>query len=116
MSSRDPHRCDELSLAPLLHSLTTKLSTAGILRIKSPGITEFIDLYTFCIDYNFAGLHSIVPLSSAHWATHIMVPLSSVSTAGMAKGRESGPASALFNMMGNIGGSLGIAGLRHCFL
>jgi DHA2 family multidrug resistance protein len=41
----------------------------------------------------------------------IMVPLSSVSTAGMAKGRESGAASALFNMMRNIGGSIGIAGL-----
>jgi DHA2 family multidrug resistance protein len=40
-----------------------------------------------------------------------MVPLSSVSTAGMTKGRESGPASALFNMMRNIGGSIGIAGL-----
>jgi DHA2 family multidrug resistance protein len=41
----------------------------------------------------------------------IMVPLSAVSTAGMAPGRESGAASALFNMMRNIGGSLGIAGL-----
>jgi DHA2 family multidrug resistance protein len=29
----------------------------------------------------------------------------------MAKGRESGSASALFNMMRNIGGSIGIAGL-----
>jgi DHA2 family multidrug resistance protein len=41
----------------------------------------------------------------------IMVPLSAVTTAGMAKGRESGAASALFNMMRNIGGSIGIAGL-----
>jgi DHA2 family multidrug resistance protein len=40
-----------------------------------------------------------------------MVPLSAVTTAGMAKGRESGSASALFNMMRNIGGSIGIAGL-----
>ena len=41
----------------------------------------------------------------------IMVPLSAVTTSGMAKGRESGAASALFNMMRNIGGSIGIAGL-----
>jgi DHA2 family multidrug resistance protein len=41
----------------------------------------------------------------------IMVLLSAVTTAGMAKGRESGSASALFNMMRNIGGSIGIAGL-----
>jgi DHA2 family multidrug resistance protein len=40
-----------------------------------------------------------------------MVPLSALATAGMAKGRESGSASALFNMMRNLGGSFGIAGL-----
>ena len=33
----------------------------------------------------------------------------------MAKGRESGAASALFNMMRNIGGSIGIVGLSHAF-
>src|SRR3984885_5727523 len=41
----------------------------------------------------------------------IMVPLSAVATAGMAKGRESGAASALFNMLRNMGGSFAIAGL-----
>jgi DHA2 family multidrug resistance protein len=41
----------------------------------------------------------------------VMVPLASVATAGMAKGRESGAASALYNMMVNLGGSFGIAGL-----
>ena len=41
----------------------------------------------------------------------IMLPLSAFTTAGMAKGRERGSASALFNMMRNIGGSIGIAGL-----
>jgi DHA2 family multidrug resistance protein len=41
----------------------------------------------------------------------IMVPLSAVSTAGMAKGRETGAASALFNMLRNMGGSFAIAGL-----
>jgi DHA2 family multidrug resistance protein len=41
----------------------------------------------------------------------VMVPLASATMAGMAKGRESGSASALYNMMVNIGGSFGIAGL-----
>lgn len=41
----------------------------------------------------------------------IMVPLSAVATAGMARGSESGAASAWFNMMRNVGGSIGIAGL-----
>jgi DHA2 family multidrug resistance protein len=40
-----------------------------------------------------------------------MIPLSAVTTSGVTTGRESGAASALFNMMRNIGGSIGIAGL-----
>ena len=40
----------------------------------------------------------------------IMVPLSSIATAGMEK-QEAGSASGLFNMMRNLGGSLGIAAL-----
>ncbi|MGL4378320.1 MAG: DHA2 family efflux MFS transporter permease subunit [Microcoleaceae cyanobacterium] len=38
----------------------------------------------------------------------IMVPLSTIATAGMAK-QDAGSASGLFNMMRNLGGSLGIA-------
>jgi DHA2 family multidrug resistance protein len=41
----------------------------------------------------------------------IMIPLSALSTAGIAAGKESGSASALFNMMRNIGGSIAIATL-----
>lgn len=40
----------------------------------------------------------------------IMVPLSSVATAGLAK-EQAGSASGLFNMMRNLGGSLGIAAI-----
>lgn len=40
----------------------------------------------------------------------IMVPLSTIATAGMEK-REAGSASGLFNMMRNMGGSMGIAAL-----
>jgi DHA2 family multidrug resistance protein len=39
----------------------------------------------------------------------VIVPLSVLATAGIAAGRETGSASALFNMMRNIGGSIGIA-------
>lgn len=41
----------------------------------------------------------------------IIIPLSAVATAGIAAGKESGSASALFNMMRNIGGSVAIAAL-----
>ena len=41
----------------------------------------------------------------------IIIPLSAVATADVAAGKESGSASALFNMMCNIGGSIAIAAL-----
>jgi DHA2 family multidrug resistance protein len=64
------------------------------------------------LDSNFAGPQFYMPLIiRALGQPLIMTPLSAVTTSGMAKGRESGAASALFNMMRNIGGSLGIAGL-----
>lgn len=40
----------------------------------------------------------------------IMVPLSSIATAGLAK-EQAGSASGLFNMMRNLGGSVGIAAI-----
>lgn len=68
--------------------------------------------FTVHLDANFAGPQFCIPLIiRALGQPLIMVPLSAVTTAGMAKGRESGAASALFNMMRNIGGSIGIAGL-----
>jgi MFS transporter, DHA2 family, multidrug resistance protein len=64
------------------------------------------------LDADFAGPQFYIPLViRALGQPLIMVPLSAVATSGMAKGRESGAASALFNMMRNIGGSIGIAGL-----
>ena len=68
--------------------------------------------FTAHLDSNFAGPQFYFPLIiRALGQPLIMVPLSAITTAGMAKGRESGSASALFNMMRNIGGSIGIAGL-----
>ena len=67
---------------------------------------------TVHLNANFAGPQFDIPLViRAIGQPLIMVPLSAVTTAGMAKGRESGAASALFNMTRNIGGSIGIAGL-----
>jgi MFS transporter, DHA2 family, multidrug resistance protein len=61
---------------------------------------------------DFSGPQIDVPLLiRAIGQPFIMVPLSAVSTAGMAKGRETGAASALFNMLRNLGGSFAIAGL-----
>lgn len=68
--------------------------------------------FTVHLDTNFAGPQFYMPLIiRALGQPLIMVPLSAVTTSNMAKGRESGAASALFNMMRNIGGSIGIAGL-----
>jgi MFS transporter, DHA2 family, multidrug resistance protein len=73
------------------------------------GASSFL---TSQLNINFAGAQFHFPLFiRALGQPLIMVPLSAVSTAGMAKGRESGAAAALFNMMRNIGGSIGIAGL-----
>jgi DHA2 family multidrug resistance protein len=71
------------------------------------GGSSFLDIH---LDSNFAGPQFIIPLIiRALGQPLIMTPLSAVTTSGMAKGRESGAASALFNMMRNIGGSIGIA-------
>ena len=68
--------------------------------------------FTAHLDTNFAGPQFYIPLViRAIGQPLIMVPLSAITTSGMAQGRESGAASALFNMMRNIGGSIGIAGL-----
>jgi DHA2 family multidrug resistance protein len=73
------------------------------------GGSSFLDIH---LDSSFAGPQFYIPLIiRALGQPLIMTPLSAVTTSGMAKGRESGAASALFNMMRNIGGSIGIAGL-----
>jgi DHA2 family multidrug resistance protein len=73
------------------------------------GGSSFLDIH---LDSNFAGPQFYIPLIiRAVGQPLIMTPLSAVTTAGMAEGRESGAASSLFNMMRNIGGSIGIAGL-----
>jgi DHA2 family multidrug resistance protein len=64
------------------------------------------------LDPNFAGPQFDIPLIiRALGQPLIMVPISAFTTSGIAKGRESGAASALFNMMRNISRSVGIAGL-----
>jgi DHA2 family multidrug resistance protein len=73
------------------------------------GGSSFLDIH---LDSNFAGPQFYIPLIiRALGQPLIMTPLSAFTTSGMAPGRESGAASALFNMMRNIGGSIGIAGL-----
>src|SRR5207248_6324529 len=69
-------------------------------------------LLTTHLSLNFAGPQFHIPLViRALGQPMIMVPISAIATEGMAPGRESGAASALFNMMRNIGGSIGIAAL-----
>jgi len=101
----------QLVIIPLVPMLMEHVDTRIIIGI---GVL-FFGGSSFCtthLNTNFAGLQFYVPLViRALGQPLIMVPLSAVTTSGMAKGRESGSASALFNMMRNIGGSIGIAGL-----
>jgi MFS transporter, DHA2 family, multidrug resistance protein len=101
----------QLLVIPLVPKLMQRFDARILIGI---GILFFggSSFFTSHLDSDFAGPQFYIPLViRALGQPLIMVPLSAVSTAGMAKGRESGSASALFNMMRNIGGSIGIAGL-----
>ena len=101
----------QLLVIPLVPKLMRLVDTRIIIGI---GVLLFggSSFLTAHLDSDFAGPQFYLPLIiRALGQPLIMVPLSAVTTAGMAKGRESGSASALFNMMRNIGGSIGIAGL-----
>lgn len=101
----------QLLVIPLIPKLMQLLDTRIIIGV---GVLLFggSSFLTAHLDSNFAGPQFYMPLIiRALGQPLIMVPLSAVTTAGMTKGRESGSASALFNMMRNIGGSIGIAGL-----
>jgi MFS transporter, DHA2 family, multidrug resistance protein len=101
----------QLLIIPLVPKLMQLIDTRILIGV---GILFFggSSFFTAHLDTNFAGPQFYIPLViRALGQPLILVPLSAVTTAGMAKGRESGAASALFNMMRNIGGSIGIAGL-----
>jgi DHA2 family multidrug resistance protein len=101
----------QLLVIPLVPKLMQRFDARVLI---GTGILLFggSSFFTCHLDSDFAGPQFYIPLIiRALGQPLIMVPLSAVSTAGMAKGRESGSASALFNMMRNIGGSIGIAGL-----
>lgn len=101
----------QLAVIPIVPRLMKHVDARIIIAV---GVLLFggSSFLTAHLDMQFAGPQFHLPLLiRALGQPLIMVPLSAVSTAGMAPGRESGAASALFNMMRNIGGSLGIAGL-----
>ncbi|HEX6545603.1 MAG TPA: MFS transporter, partial [Bryobacteraceae bacterium] len=101
----------QLVIIPLVPKLMEYIDSRLLIGI---GVIFFggSSFFTTHLDTNFAGTQFYLPLViRALGQPLIMVPLSAVTTSGMAKGRESSSASALFNMMRNIGGSIGIAGL-----
>jgi DHA2 family multidrug resistance protein len=101
----------QLLVIPLLPKMMQLVDTRIIIGVGILlfGGSCFLNVH---LDSDFAGPQFYIPLiSRALGQPLIMVPLSAVTTSGMTKGRESGAASALFNMMRNIGGSIGIAGL-----
>jgi MFS transporter, DHA2 family, multidrug resistance protein len=101
----------QLVIIPVVPKLMKHIDSRIIIGV---GILLFggSSFFTVHLNLDFAGPQFYAPLIvRALGQPLIMVPLSSATTSGMAKGRESGAASALFNMMRNIGGSIGIAGL-----
>lgn len=101
----------QLVIIPLVPRLMQHMDSRVLIGI---GVLFFggSSFFTAHLNTDFAGPQFYMPLViRAIGQPLIMVPLSAVTTSGMAKGRESGAASALFNMMRNIGGSIGIAGL-----
>jgi DHA2 family multidrug resistance protein len=101
----------QLVVIPLIPKLMKYVDARIIIGIGILlfGGSSFLDIH---LDSNFAGPQFYIPLIiRAVGQPLIMTPLSAVTTAGMTEGRESGAASSLFNMMRNIGGSIGIAGL-----
>ena len=64
------------------------------------------------MDHNYSGPQLLVPnLVRAAGQALVMTPLSSLATAGIER-ENAGSASSLFNMMRNLGGSIGIAMLQ----
>ena len=101
----------QLAVIPVIPALMKRMDARLII---AGGVLFFggSTLFTSHLSLAFAGDQFHVPLIfRALGQPLIMVPISAIATEGMAKGRESGAASALFNMMRNIGGSIGIAGL-----
>ena len=101
----------QLVVIPLIPKLMKYVDARIIIGVGIVlfGGSSFLDIH---LDSNFAGPQFYIPLIiRAVGQPLIMTALSAVTTAGMAEGRESGAASSLFNMMRNIGGSIGIAGL-----
>ena len=101
----------QLAVIPLIPKLMKYVDPRIIIGVGILlfGGSTFLDIH---LNSNFAGPQFYIPLIiRAVGQPLIMAPLSAVTTAGMAEGRESGAASSLFNMMRNIGGSIGIAGL-----
>jgi len=106
----------QLLVIPLVPKLMQLVDARIIIGI---GVLLFggSSFLTAHLDSNFAGPQFYFPLIiRALGQPLIMVPLSAVTTAGMAEGRESGAASSLFNMMRNIGGLIGSSDGQHCFL
>jgi len=101
----------QLLVIPLLPKMMQLIDTRIIIGVGILlfGGSCFLNIH---LDSDFAGPQFYLPLIiRALGQPLIMVPLSALTTSGMTKGRESSAASALFNMMRNIGGSIGIAGL-----
>lgn len=100
----------QLLITPLIPLAMKKIDARIMLVCGLAAFSASCFMNAF-MSHDYAGPQLIAAmLVRALGQPFIMVPLSSLSTAGISS-EDTGSASSLFNMMRNLGGSFGIAGL-----
>ncbi len=100
----------QLLITPLIPLLMKRIDARAMLVWGLAAFSASCFMNAF-MSHDYAGPQLVAAmLVRAIGQPFIMVPMSSLSTAGM-EAENAGSASALFNMMRNLGGSFGIAGL-----
>jgi MFS transporter, DHA2 family, multidrug resistance protein len=104
----------QLLLIPLVPRLMKRLDARLLVGL---GFILFAGgaFLTTHLDADFAGPQFFVPnVIRAIGQALVLTPLSALATAGV-EAKNAGSASALFNMMRNLGGAIGIAALQTAF-
>jgi len=104
----------QLVLIPLVPRLMQRLDARVVVGLGFVlfAVSAFLTTH---LDADFAGPQFLVPnVISAVGQALVLAPLSALATAGI-EPENAASASALFNMMRNLGGAIGIAALQTAF-
>lgn len=104
----------QLVLIPLVPKLMSRFDARLLVAIGFVlfAASTFMNIQ---LDNNFSGPQFLIPnIVRAVGQALVLTPLSALSTAGIER-ENAGSASALFNMMRNLGGAIGIAMLETVF-